>query len=66
MQSCIIVAPHLAVISDNQQGLLKEANGDYVAAFARYEATMRESSRYADGALHDEHLHARLNSHHPG
>jgi RimJ/RimL family protein N-acetyltransferase len=31
-----------------------------------YEATMRESSRYADGALHDEHLHARLNSHHPG
>jgi hypothetical protein len=42
MQSCIIVAPHLAVISDNQQGLLKEANGDYAAAFARYEATMRE------------------------
>jgi RimJ/RimL family protein N-acetyltransferase len=26
----------------------------------RYEATMRESFRYADGARHDEHLHARL------
>ncbi|HET9170434.1 MAG TPA: GNAT family protein [Actinospica sp.] len=26
----------------------------------RHEATMRESFRYADGARHDEHLHARL------
>ncbi len=25
-----------------------------------YEATMRESFRYADGVRHDEHLHARL------
>ena len=26
----------------------------------RHEATLRESFRYADGARHDEHLHARL------
>lgn len=28
----------------------------------RHEGTMRESFRYADGAWHDEHLHARLYS----
>jgi RimJ/RimL family protein N-acetyltransferase len=27
-----------------------------------YEGTLRESFRYADGAWHDEHLHARLHS----
>jgi RimJ/RimL family protein N-acetyltransferase len=33
-----------------------------VKAGFRNEGTMRESFRYADGAWHDEHLHARLSS----